>query len=147
MSDPQAQPDPLIQFHAIGHERFPPPYPAARNIPEWYKNLQAEFTTPGPQPETMATLKRCPPFLEAMGGGYIIPLGEDIRFKTDIRGNLSYECPRNIVDTHNPGQYKGTPFGGRPLVKFLNVWIIRTAPGYSTLLVQPINRFHVPFVM
>jgi len=27
------------------------------------------------------------------------------------------------------------------------VWIIRTPPGYSTLLVPPMNRFHIPFLM
>lgn len=146
-AEEQSHPHPLIEFHAIGHQRFPPPYPASRNIPDWYKHLAAECSTNDPQEPTLPTIKRCPPFLEAIASGYIIPLADDIQFTTDARGNLSFACKNDIVHTHNPGQYKGTPFGSTVIVKFINVWIIRTPPGYSTLLVQPMNRFHVPFVM
>ena len=145
--EPQSNPNPLIEFHAIGHERFPPPYPASRNIPDWYKDLQTECTTTGPNPEVLPTIKRCPPFLEAIASGYIIPLAGDIQFGTDARGNLSYACKHDIVQTHNAGQYKGTPFASKVIVKFLNLWIIRTPPGYSTLLVPALNRFHIPFLM
>ena len=144
---PQSNPSPLIEFHAVGHHRFPAPYPASRNIPDWYKELAIECTTAGPNPEVLPTIKRCPPFLEAIAGGYIIPLADDIHFSTDARGNLNFKCKNDIVHTHNPGQYKGTPFGKQVIVKFINLWIIRTPPGYSTLLVQPMNRFHIPFVM
>lgn len=146
-AEEQSHPQPLIEFHAIGHHRFPPPYPASRNVPDWYKQLDAEFATGGPQSEVMPTIKRCPPFLDAMCGGYIIPLSMDIQFTTDARGNLSYACKMDIVHTHLAGQYKGTPFGNQVIVKFYNIWIIRTPPGYSTLLVQPMNRFHIPFLM
>jgi hypothetical protein len=144
---PTPNPAPLIEFHAIGHHRFPAPYPASRNIPDWFKNLEIEFTTAGPSPEKLATIKRCPPFLEALSGGYIIPLADDIQFSTDAKGNLTFKCRNDIVHTHNPGQYKGTPFGSMVIVKFINLWTIRTPPGYSTLFVQPMNRFHIPFVM
>lgn len=146
-AEEQSQNAPLIEFHAIGHERFPPPYPASRNIPDWYKNLAIECTTNDPQSPTLPTIKRCPPFLEAITSGYIIPLADDIQFTTDARGNLSFACKHDIVHTHDPGQYKGTPFGSTVIVKFINLWIIRTPPGYSTLLVQPMNRFHIPFMM
>jgi len=146
-ADSQSNSNPLIEFHAIGHQRFPAPYPASRNIPDWYKDLQTEFTTAGPDPEILPTIKRCPPFLEAIAGGYIIPLADDIQFRTDARGNLSYECKNDVVHTHDAGQYKGTPFASKVIVKFINLWIIRTSPGYSTLLVPPMNRFHIPFLM
>jgi hypothetical protein len=146
-ADSQSNPNPLIEFHAIGHQRFPPPYPASRNIPDWYKGLQTECTTTGPTPEILPTIKRCPPFLEAIASGYIIPLADDIQFRTDARGNVGYECKNDIVHTHEAGQYKGTPFASRAIIKFINVWIIRTSPGYSTLLVPALNRFHIPFLM
>ena len=146
-AEEQSNPQPLIEFHAIGHQRFPPPYPASRNIPDWYKNLQAECSTSDPAQPVLPTIKRCPPFLEAIAGGYIIPVADDIQFTTDARGNLSFACKNDIVHTHNPGQYKGTPFGSMVIVKFINVWMIRTPPGYSTLLVAPMNRFHIPFLM
>lgn len=138
---------PLIEFHAKGHERFPVPYPAARNIPDWYKKLAVEVD--GPAGESNRTIKRCVPFLDAMSCGYIIPLTGDITFTTDPVGNLSFEveATANLIETHGPVQYAGTPFAAALIVKFINLWLIKTPPGYSTLLVQPMNRFAIPFMM
>jgi hypothetical protein len=146
-AEPQSNPGPLIEFHAGGHERFPVPYPAARNIPDWYKKLALEVS--GPEDQANRTLKRCVPFLDAMSCGYIIPLTGDITCTTDAVGNLSYdvEATANLIDTHGPVQYAGTPFASAVIVKFINLWLIKTPPGYSTLLVPALNRFHIPFMM
>ena len=82
----QPNPRPLIEFHAGGHERFPAPYPASRNIPDWYKKLLVEVSTPD-EPANR-TIKRCAPFLDALSCGYIIPLTADITFTTDAQRNL-----------------------------------------------------------
>ena len=77
-AEEQSHPHPLIEFHAIGHHRFPPPYPASRNIPEWYKQLDAKFTTGGAQSQVLPTIKRCPPFLDAKlppSTQYLMPRG------------------------------------------------------------------------
>jgi hypothetical protein len=145
--EPQSNPGPLIEFHAGGHERFPPPYPASRNIPEWYKKLSLEVSTP--QEQANRTLKRCAPFLDALSCGYIIPLCGDITFTTDAQGNLSFEveATANLIETHGPVQYAGTPFAAALIVKFINLWLVKTPPGYSTLFIAPMNRFHIPFMM
>src|SRR5207248_8429326 len=51
------------------------------------------------------------------------------------------------IETHGPVQYAGTPFAAALIVKFINLWLIKTPPGYSTLLVPAMNRFHIPFMM
>jgi len=138
---------PLIEFHAGGHERFPAPYPASHNIPDWYKKLPLEVATP--EEPANRTIKRCAPFLDALTSGYIIPLAGDITFTTDAQGNLSFdvEATANLVETHGPLQYAGTPFASAIIVKFINLWLVKTPPGYSTLFIAPMNRFHSPFIM
>lgn len=146
-AEPQPNPGPLIEFHARGHERFPAPYPAARNIPDWYKQLPLEVSTA--EEPANRTIKRCAPFLDALSCGYIIPLTGDITFSTDAQGNLSYEveATANLIETHGPLQYAATPFASALIVKFINLWLVKTPPGYSTLFVAPMNRFHIPFIM
>jgi len=147
MPDPSATDSPLIEFHAGGHERFPAPYPAAKNIPEWYKKLPMEVADE--ISDAIRTIKRCVPFLEAITAGYIIPLAGDITFTRDAQGNVEYDarCPVNLIETHGPLQYRGTPFSNAVLVKFMNPWTIKTPPGYSTLLLPTLNRFHIPFLI
>jgi len=145
-AESQGNSNPLIEFHAIGHPRFPAPYPAGRNIPDWYKNLQIEVKSTRSD-EVIPTIKRCPPFLEAITCGYIIPLADDVRFSTDERGNLSFQSANDVVHTHDTVQYQGTPFTSRIIVKFMSPWTIRTTAGYSTLLLPALNRFHIPFLM
>src|SRR5438552_3085754 len=88
-AESQASSNPLIEFHAIGHQRFPAPYPAGRNIPDWYKDLQIEVKSTRSD-EIIPTIKRCPPFLEAITCGYIIPLADDVHFSTDARATCRF---------------------------------------------------------
>ena len=58
---------------------------------------------------------------------------------------LRTHCDLPIIESHPAEQIVGTPVEGMPIVKPLNPWIIKTPPGYSYLLVQPLNRFDLPF--
>jgi hypothetical protein len=40
----------------------------------------------------------------------------------------------------------GAPYAATPVVKFRTPWLIRTPPGYSTLVLPPLNRFEIPFM-
>lgn len=134
----------LIEFHTkpeMLHD-FPAPYPANRNLPDWLRQMPAEGA-PG-----MTTVKRCPPFLEAMTAGYIIPLPADItltvhadRIDMAITG---YNEP--LAGLHTQEQFPGAPFSHMPALKFHCPWLIKTPPGYSTLFLPPLNRFDAPFV-
>jgi len=129
----------LIEFHTKPEmlSAFPQPMPANRAVPKW---LRAMPTENGP---ATPTVKRCPPFLEAMTAGYIIPLPADVHLIHTGSALQAKMVDFNIslVDMHMQDQFPGAPFGNAPLVKFRCPWIIKTPPGYSTLIVPPLNRF------
>ena len=134
-----------IEFHARPYELeiFPRPIPAMRAVPEWYKGLP-----PALGPEQL-TLKRCPPFLESMMAGYVIPVPATIQFVAEP-GRLRWACldkrvkVEEMVQWHDAAQYRGAPFEKWAVLKYLNPWTVKTPPGYSTLFVSPLNRHDSP---
>jgi len=131
-----------IAFHGSENalRDFPRPYPASRAVPDWLKDMSMVV---GDAP----TVKRCAPFLQGVTAGYILPLAADCHFSCDAAGTLSVRADYRVVEAHSPDQYAGTPFANMAVVKFLNPWLVRTPPGYSTLFCPPINRFGMPFAM
>jgi hypothetical protein len=140
----------LIEFHASDPTRFPAPFPASRGVPQWLKDMPMDQPRPGPTPDGSAaqpipTVKRCPPFLESMTCGYLIPLPGDVVFTREQNGILRFQAQGKIVDAQLPQEVRGTPMQGQLIVKFVNPWIIKTPPGYSTLFLPPLNKFDTPF--
>jgi hypothetical protein len=135
-----------IEFQCPAHllEHLPHPVPAARCVPEWMRAISTHV----PSADQTPTVKNCMPFLEAMTFGYVIPLPADITFTmeaADLRVDIAgFEAP--LVDVHSGDQLAGAPYSGTPVVKFRTPWLIRTPPGYSTLVLPPLNRFEMPFV-
>src|SRR6478672_8288901 len=132
---------PLIEFHAEPElfGTIPEPFPAARAVPDWLKQLPVDR-------EGEPTIKRCAPFLQAMTAGYIIPVPFDIQFWNSADGQLSFYTVGNKPQNHLPSQQVGTPFAASRIVKLINPWLIKTPPGYSTLFIRPFNRFDCPFI-
>jgi hypothetical protein len=138
----------VIEFHTNPDfvDVFPKPYPASRAVPDWLKRMPTASGDPDAD-----TLKHCQPFLDAMTGGYIIPFPADMRISLSQKdGNtsihldmLSHGAP--MVDAHPAQQFPGAPFAGRPVLKFINPWTVKTAPGYSCLFMAPVNRLDAPF--
>ena len=144
----------LIEFHTDHPDRYPTPYPATRAVAQWLKDMPMDRplrqrgkdgTNPEPQTVQVPTLKQCPPFIEAMTCGYVIPLAGDVSFTMDAAGSLDFKAQGKIVDTQHPLQVQGSPFQHSIIVKFINPWIVKTPPGYSTLFVPPLNQFGMPF--
>lgn len=122
---------------------IPKPYPARKLIPDWYKALQPKLT----KGLASSTIKRCPPFLDAMQLGWIIPLAADVEFKTnDTASKVSWECKfyKPIVESHSYDQISTdkcpNPMLPKPPIKFLNYWLIRVPKDYSVMFVPPLNR-------
>jgi hypothetical protein len=136
----------LIQFHAIEKDILPAPYPAIRALPDWLKQMAGGAQVPGMR-GTMHTVKQCPPFLDAMMGGYILPLSGDVHFSLNETGELTFDCPNgdNSVETHHPAQVAGSPWAEAAVIKFMNPWIVVTPAGYSTLFLPPMNQEPIPF--
>jgi len=93
------------------------------------------------------TLKRCPPFLDAMVTGWIIPLVADVELKVneDASGvSYSWQFDQPMIENHNPDQVSNSkcpaPHKDQPPMKWMNYWGIKCPPGYSLLFMPPLNR-------
>ena len=144
---------PVIEFycHPNLHGVVPEPKPAAKYIPDWFKRIPQYI----PEKKDMfnnpvMTAKKCMPLIDAMSYGYVIPLSGDTRIITNK------DC--SIISVTNPPEFKTVEFhtndqiGGKTApgfpsnpIKFLNPWVIKTAPGWSTLILPLTNDFESPF--
>jgi len=131
---------------------LPRPIPAVQGLPEWFKSMPAKAfdLTMGAETETV---KRCPPFIDAMTYGFLIPLATDVEvhdgeFSWDFMPEgFSSEFSQSPIAFHDPSQVVATPFADddRYIIKFNNFWNIEAPPGYSLLFTHPVNRTDLPF--
>jgi hypothetical protein len=132
---------------------LPRPIPAVQGLPDWFKLLppKALNATTG---EENQTVKRCPPFIDAMTYGFLIPLATDLEvhdgeftWNFDVPEGIVSEYSHSPIDFHDPSQIAGTPFfdDDRFIIKFSNFWTIEAPPGYSLLITHPVNRADLPF--
>jgi hypothetical protein len=127
------------------------PKPAVKYLPDWFKCISPsipeardDFGAPS------MTAKKCFPMIDAMSLGYVIPTSGDIRVVTnnDCSEIEVYNPPKlRCAEFHSIEQIGGQTAPGFPAkpVKFINWWIIKTAPGWSTLFIPPINHFNPLF--
>ena len=133
---------------------LPRPVAAVLGLPDWFKTMPQKALSSLTQ-DQQSTVKKCPPFIDAMTYGFLMPLVADLRIENgaftwdrDVPGGALTSYPRSPVDFHDPSQVVGTPFfeEDRFVVKFNNYWTIELPPGYSLLVTHPINRADLPFV-
>jgi hypothetical protein len=132
---------------------LPRPIPAVLGLPDWFKTMPQKAFSTMLQTEQM-TVKKCPPFVDAMTCGFLMPLVADIQVEN---GTFSWdrEVPagpltgfqRAPLDFHDNNQVIGTPFfdDDQFVIKFTNFWTFELPPGYSLLITHPINRRDLPF--
>jgi len=133
--------------------RLPPPVPAAQGLPTWLKAMPAQtFNAVASRQDD--TVKRCPPFIDAMTSGFLLPLICDVKVENgeftwddDLPPGGSDSYPRSPIGFHEAGQVADTPLfdADRFLIKFHNLWTIEAPPGWSLLFTHPVNRFDLPF--
>jgi hypothetical protein len=132
---------------------IPAPTPANEGLPAWLRSMPTQaFSAVASGDDD--TVKRCPPFIDAMTSGFLIPLICDLQVEN---GEFSWESelppggtvsfPRSPIGFHDPGQAAGTPMfdADRFLIKFHNLWTIEAPAGYALLFTHPTNRFDLPF--
>jgi hypothetical protein len=133
---------------------LPRPVPAVQGIPEWFKAMPARVFSDVLHSDQF-TVKRCPPFIDAMTYGFLIPLITDVRVENGLFSwdhivppDSSMMSPHSPIDFHDNSQVTGSPFfeADQVLVKFNGFWTIELPPGYSLLVTHPINRADLPFV-
>lgn len=133
--------------------KIPPPIPANQGLPDWLKAMPSQaFTAISMRDEN--TIKRCPPFVDAMTSGFLLPLICDLKVENgaitwdnDVPPGGIIDFPRSPIGFHDAGQVIGTPLfePDRFVIKFHNLWSIEAPEGYSLLFTHPINRFDLPF--
>jgi len=123
---------------------LPPPIPAGRALPDWLRGL-AMTEDIGTFDEDR-TVKQCPPFIDTMTAGFVIPLPCDI---TVGNGQVTWDwdCQDSPLAFHFASQVAGTPFDidNVSVPKFINFWAMQTEPGVSVLFTHPLNRPDLPF--
>jgi hypothetical protein len=132
---------------------LPRPIPAVAGLPDWFKTMPVKTFNPTMGGDTQ-TVKKCPPFIDAMTFGFLIPLAIDLEVR-DGEFSWNFEVPKGFVSEyshspigfHDSSQIAGTPFvdDDRFIIKFNNFWAIQAPPGYSLLFTHPINRTDLPF--
>jgi hypothetical protein len=132
---------------------LPRPIPAVRGLPDWFKAMPPNTFNPTMGDESQ-TVKRCPPVIDAMTYGFLIPLATDLEVR-DGEFSWEFDLPQGFVSEyshspigfHDPSQAVGSPFcdEDRYIIKFNGFWNIEAPPGYSLLFTHPVNRTELPF--
>jgi hypothetical protein len=134
-------------------ERLPPPIPAAQGLPDWLKAMPPEAYN-AINDQVGNTVKRCPPFIDAMTAGFLIPLMCDVKVENgefswdfDLPPGGSVAFTRSPIGFHDASQVIGTPLFApdRFLIKFHNLWTIEAPEGYAVMFTHPANRSDLPF--
>ena len=134
-------------------EVLPRPIPAVLGLPDWFKAMPHTAFNAILGEET-ETVKKCPPFIDAMTFGFLIPLATDLEVR-DGEFTWNFDVPKGFVSEyshspigfHDPSQVTGTPFFEEDqfIIKFTNFWSIQAPKGYSLLFTHPVNRTDLPF--
>ncbi|MDP9097076.1 MAG: hypothetical protein M3N26_11100, partial [Pseudomonadota bacterium] len=131
--------------------RLPPPH--RPELPGWLRTMPREAPS-DLHPAPVRTVKQCPPFIDAMTHGFVIPLACDVHVR---EGTLSWDWdlplpaagqhPRAPLSFHSAAQVEGTPFrdGSQIIVKFNSFWTVSLEPGWSLMATHPVNRADLPF--
>ena len=132
---------------------LPPPVPAAQAIPNWFKDMPAQAFN-DVNACVSDTVKRCPPFIDAMTSGFLLGLICDVRVENgeftwdnDLPPGGAVNFARSPIGFHDASQVIGTPLfdADRFMIKFHNLWTIEAPQGYALLFTHPANRFDLPF--
>ncbi len=133
---------------------LPAPVPAKRGLPDWLKRMPMTARAEDFETE-VKTVKQCPPFVDAMSFGFLMPLACDLRFEdgafawdwTELPAGLPGHSARAPLSFHLNAQVVDSPLyePDSLLIKFMNFWTIELEPGYALLVSHPVNRPDLPF--
>jgi hypothetical protein len=140
-------------------EVCPRPFPARSGLPDWWTSMSPYQPSPSDPKgkklnvdygESNATFKKCVPMLDALTSGYIVPLWSDVQLvSTETEVQMNWRVRQKDVFSHR-GESASTveaPSGYSSIVfKYQNGWMIKTPPGYSTLVTAPFGYRNLPFM-
>lgn len=132
---------------------LPQPVAAKASLPQWLRQMPPRAPSTVHQ-RSIRTVKQCPPFVDAMAHGFLILLPCDVVVQD---GRFSWDWPlpvlavpghpRAPLSFHVPEQLAGSPLahGQQSALKFNSFWTIALEPGWSLMVVHPVNRDDLPF--
>lgn len=155
----------FIAVHDYAWEIGDRPYPASKSIPKWWKDMPS-YIVDEDNPTGKNFLirnmrnnlspKKCMPMFDAMSSGYIVPLWCDINITSSQDPEtteekylpfISWKSTREVFEANIDGaHHMDIPEGYHPYIfKFVNLWCVRTPPGYSIRISSPIGHNDSPF--
>jgi hypothetical protein len=140
----------IVFTNTLGHKNIDLPLPATKMLPDWYKDTESyiggERITSGVG-VNMATIKRCMPVFDAIGAGYIITSPSDVAVYLKDGEQKFHSADFNLIEFHPIEQAPTHPSRNKFIYpKWVNVWSIKTPPGYSTLFITPMHH-SLPFTI
>lgn len=132
-------------------DALPRPIPARQALPDWLRSMPMTAHS-DMHDAPIRTVKQCPPFIDAMRTGFVMPLPCDVHY-ADGRFTWDWTLPlpstrghpQAPMSFHAAAQLSGAPFGEDNLVKFIAFWTITLPQGWSLLATHPLNRDDLPF--
>ncbi len=149
-----APPKIVARCHPALEAVLPKPVLAAEALPGWLREMPSEVESATLGGERVRTLKHCPPLIDALSLGLLVPLAADL---TVTGGEIEWDwdppivpdqlMSRAPVGLHVPEQAAGSPLpvGEGFVVKFMNFWTLQAPEGWSLLFTHPLNREDLPF--
>jgi hypothetical protein len=135
--------DPIIDF-MIQKELYgaiEEPYPATKNMPDWYKSASSELSEEHLGGNNVAS---CVPFFDSLTTGWIIPVPVDIEVSIDKETNhmnFDWESDIEFVDAHSRETLtKHFPDDHKLALQIYHKWAWAVPDGYSVLMTEPFNR-------
>jgi len=132
---------------------LPKPVAAKTGLPDWFKAMPMHAFD-GDLGMDVMTVKKCPPFVDAMTYGFLMPLPCDVRVSNG-RFDWDWDLPPTHTGRHTRApmtfhlntQAIGSPLfeDDKTIVKFNSFWTIELDAGWSLFCTHPVNRPDLPF--
>jgi len=130
----------IVFTDTIGVPKEYAPKPAIHFIPDWYKKMETSFPKER-TPESLPTIKKCIPVLDAITAGYIIVSPCDVYISIkDGEPSYNSKIPNLIAGHPRKQGYKHPAANNFNFPKWTNPWAIKTPKGYSCLFIPPMHN-------
>jgi hypothetical protein len=130
--------------------------PAAEFLPQWWKNLPAQYSTQDQNglDITRSTLKRCDGFTSLYRAGFVLPMWVDTIIKTTNDGKWAYRLASNdtqtMIDSHPSSEF-GNSFNSWIHMKIHSPWLLKEKSGcrfhYSAPIwnqIESLDNYYTP---